>query len=170
MPFNPFSEASFSALLTSSTVVFFSTNAARSTTETFGVGTRMAKPSSFPFSSGITNCSGPGAAQVFVRKIQDHLIVSVRVDSGHRSALDFEIVMNHFGHRRQAIGGAGSVGDNVVLAGIVLIFINSENDGNILIFSRGGDDDFFYRSAKMLFGVGRIRKPACGFNHHLRAN
>src|SRR5206468_12878079 len=33
----------------------------RSTTETFGVGTRMAKPSSLPFSSGITRWSALAA-------------------------------------------------------------------------------------------------------------
>ena len=41
-------------LLTSSTVVLFSTKTTKSTTETLGVGTRMANPSSLPFSSGIT--------------------------------------------------------------------------------------------------------------------
>src|SRR5258707_2046594 len=42
------------ALFTSSTLVLFSTNTTRSTTETLGVGTRMANPSNLPFSSGIT--------------------------------------------------------------------------------------------------------------------
>src|SRR5207249_8254902 len=45
------------AAFTSSAVVFFSTNVTRSTTETFGVGTRIANPSSLPFSSGMTRCS-----------------------------------------------------------------------------------------------------------------
>ena len=55
MPFSlPFA-ASFSAAFTASPVVFFSTMALRSTSETFGVGTRMAMPSNFPFSSGITS-------------------------------------------------------------------------------------------------------------------
>ena len=42
------SEAFFSAALTSSLVVVFSTQTTRSTTETSGVGTRMEKPSSLP--------------------------------------------------------------------------------------------------------------------------
>src|ERR1700676_40522 len=55
-PFSgPDSEAFFRAALTSSRVVFFSTNATRSTTETLGVGTRIAKPSSLPARSGMTS-------------------------------------------------------------------------------------------------------------------
>src|ERR1700681_2211224 len=53
--------AEFNAALTDSTVAGLSTNTVRSTTLTFGVGTRMAYPSSFPFSSGITRCNALAA-------------------------------------------------------------------------------------------------------------
>src|SRR5260370_2872757 len=54
-PFSgPLSDAAFRAAFTSSLVAFFSTSATRSTTETFGVATRTANPSSFPAISGIT--------------------------------------------------------------------------------------------------------------------
>src|SRR5512135_1714606 len=43
------------ALLTSSFVVVLETITTRSTSETLGVGTLMARPSSFPFISGITS-------------------------------------------------------------------------------------------------------------------
>ena len=55
MPFSAPSAASLNAAFTSSVDVFLSTSAARSTTETFGVGTRIAMPSSLPFSSGSTS-------------------------------------------------------------------------------------------------------------------
>src|SRR5260370_31153821 len=48
--------AAFSAPLTLSTVAVLSTNTVKSTTLTFGVGTRMAYPSSLPFNAGITRC------------------------------------------------------------------------------------------------------------------
>src|SRR5438046_596695 len=48
MPFRAPPAASFNAAFTSSPVVFLSTSAARSTTDTLGVGTRIAKPSSRP--------------------------------------------------------------------------------------------------------------------------
>ena len=55
MPFSGPSAAALNAALTSSFDVFLSTTTARSTTETFGVGTRIAMPSSLPFSSGSTS-------------------------------------------------------------------------------------------------------------------
>src|SRR5207248_7566857 len=61
-PFSgPLSDAFFKAAFTSSADVFFSTNATKSTTETLGVGTRMAKPSSLPLSSGTTRCTALAA-------------------------------------------------------------------------------------------------------------
>ena len=58
------SDASLNAAFTSSVVVFFSRIAARSTTETFGVGTRIAIPSSLPFSAGSTSPTADAAPVV----------------------------------------------------------------------------------------------------------
>src|SRR3989442_6124110 len=54
MPLRPARAACLKAPFTSSMVVFFSTSAVSSTTETSGVGTRSEMPSIFPFTSGIT--------------------------------------------------------------------------------------------------------------------
>src|SRR6185436_10422494 len=64
MPFRAPLAASFNAALTSSPVVFLSRMAARSTTDTFGVGTRMAKPSSLPFRAGSTSPTADAAPVV----------------------------------------------------------------------------------------------------------
>mgnify|MGYP003348340775 CR=1 FL=1 len=55
MPLSGPAAAVRSTALISSPVVFLSTIALRSTTETFGVGTRIAMPSNLPLSSGITS-------------------------------------------------------------------------------------------------------------------
>src|SRR5512143_1970857 len=55
IPFIGPSEAFRIAALISSAEAFFDSSAVRSTRETFGVGTRIAIPSSFPFSSGMTS-------------------------------------------------------------------------------------------------------------------
>ena len=55
MPFNSFSDAAFIALLIFSILTFFFTNATKSVTEPLATGTRIAMPSSFPLSSGITS-------------------------------------------------------------------------------------------------------------------
>src|SRR5438552_18839563 len=54
MPFIGPLAAAFRAALTDSFVAGLSTKTVRSTTLTLGVGTRMAYPSSLPFSSGMT--------------------------------------------------------------------------------------------------------------------
>src|ERR1700722_9820467 len=61
-PFNgPDSDAFLRAAFTSSLVVFFSTTATKSTTDTLGVGTRMENPSTLPPSSGMTSFSALAA-------------------------------------------------------------------------------------------------------------
>ena len=89
-----------------STVMGFSLMKVRSTTETLGVGTRMAKPSSLPASlrndqlEGLGGAGGAGnhgegggagAAQVLVREVEDDLVVGVAVDGGHDAADDAEV-------------------------------------------------------------------------------
>ena len=54
MPFSSPSEAAFIAAFTSSFVAGFFSTTSSDTSDTFGVGTRMAVPSSLPFSSGST--------------------------------------------------------------------------------------------------------------------
>src|SRR5437016_8606660 len=61
MPFmGPFA-AAFKAAFTESLLAGLSTKTVRSTTLTLGVGTRMAYPSSLPFSSGMTRCNALAA-------------------------------------------------------------------------------------------------------------
>ena len=64
MPLSGPPAAASNAAFTSSALAGFSTSATRSTTETFGVGTRMAIPSSFPFRSGSTSPTATAAPVV----------------------------------------------------------------------------------------------------------
>src|SRR5689334_9751060 len=61
MPFRSPSEACFTALFTSSTVVGFLATKDKSTIETLMVGTRMAKPSSLPLRCGSTSPTAAAA-------------------------------------------------------------------------------------------------------------
>ena len=54
-----------------------------------------------------------------------------------------KVFMQHFDYRRQAVGGAGGVGDDVVLRGVVFVLVHAEDDGEILVGCRRGDDDLF---------------------------
>src|SRR6186713_2640232 len=130
MPFNLPSAALLNAAFTSSFDVFLSTSTARSTTDTFGVGTRMAMPSRRPLSSGSTSPTAV-AAPVVVGIIESAAARARRKSLCGRSRscwslvyewtvviqpfFDAERLVQHFGDRRQAVRRARRVGDDVVL-------------------------------------------------------
>ena len=103
-------------------------------------------------------------------KIENHLIVGVAVDGGHGAALDLEIVVHHLGHRRQAVSGAGGVGNNVMFGRIVHAIVHAQHDGDVFVGGGGGDDDFFHRAAQVLARVLRIGEFPGGFDHYVGAH
>ena len=52
------------------------------------------------------------------------LVLTGSVDGGHESLDDGELVVEDLGEGSQAVGGAGSVGDDVVL-GVVLVEVDT---------------------------------------------
>jgi len=102
----------------------------KSTTETFGVGTRIAEPSSLPLSSGSTRPTalaapvvvgiidsgrGAGPIKVLVQRVERRLVAGVGVDRRHEAVIDADRVVEHLGDRRQAVGRARGVGDDEVI-------------------------------------------------------
>jgi hypothetical protein len=117
----------------------------RSTTETFGVGTRIEEPSSLPLSSGSTSPTARAAPVVVgimdiaaararrgssVDLVEDLLVVGVGVDRGHQPALDADRIVEHLGHGREAVGGARRVGDDLVIGG-QLVVVDAIDDGQV---------------------------------------
>jgi hypothetical protein len=49
-----------------------------------------------------------------LRAVEDHLVAGVGVDGAHDAGLDGSEVVEGLGHRGEAVGGAGSGGDDVV--------------------------------------------------------
>ena len=113
------------------------------------------------------NRRSTSAAQVFMREVEDHLIVGVGVDGGHRPALNLEVVVNYLRHWSKTVGRAGCIGDHVMLCGIVLVFIHSQNNCDVLIFCRSGDDDLLHRTMQMLLCVRSVGEFAGGLDDHL---
>ena len=123
------SAAAFISSLISSTLVARLAMKVRSTSDTLMVGTRMAKPSSLPLSSGSTSPTA-AAAPVLVGIIEcvaerarrrslvvdvgQHLVVGIGMHGGHQAADDADRIVQHLGQRRQAVGGARGVGDHRV--------------------------------------------------------
>src|SRR5512135_2852273 len=110
MPLSCCSAARLIAPLISSLLVDFLATNLKSTTETFGVGTRIATPSSLPLSSGSTRPTALAAAvEVLVQGIERRLVAGVSVDRRHEALVDADGVVEYLRDRRQAIGCAGGV-------------------------------------------------------------
>jgi hypothetical protein len=86
-------------------------------------------------------------------QVQNSLIVGIGVDGGHQPSYDAEFLVDDLGKGSQAVGGAGRVGQDVVRFGIILVFVDAHDDGDIFIRSRSGNDDLFCTGFDMLLGV-----------------
>ena len=81
---------------------------------------------------------GTRAMQVLVQRIDGVLVAGIGVDGDHVAALDDEVVVQHLRHRRQAVGGAGRVGDDRHLLGQDLV-VHAIDDGRVHMVARRGD-------------------------------
>src|ERR1044072_3535173 len=143
MPSSGPSAAAFTAALTCSTVTGSGVVKTRSTTEPVATGARIANPFSLPFSSGSTR---PTASAAPVR--------GVVVDRRHQPLVDAEAVVQHLGQRRQAVGRAGGVGDDVVLLGVVVaLAVDAPRHGHVRLLCRGGDDYLLRPRRQVLCGI-----------------
>ena len=99
--------------------------------------------------------AGTSALQVALAMgaVQDHLVAGVGVHGGHDAALDGIGVVQSLGHGRQAVGGAGSGGDDGIfgLEGIVVYVID---DGGQVVAGGGGDDDLLGAGVDVRLGLG----------------
>ena len=64
------------------------------------------------------DCTRSGATQVALSlgTVQDHLVAGVSMHGGHDAALDGVSIVQSLGHGGQAVGGAGSSGDDGVIS------------------------------------------------------
>src|SRR5690606_12319368 len=96
---------------------------------------------------------GPGTAQVLVRVVQDDLVVGVGVHRGHQTLDDAEVLHQGLRHRRHAVGGAGGVGQDVVVGRVVLVVVDAHDDRQVLALGGGGDDDLLGAGVEVLLRV-----------------
>ena len=91
------------------------------------------------------------------------------MDGIHVTALDAEVLHENLRDRCQAVGRAGSVGDDVVLLGVVHAVVHAHDDGGVLALRRARDDDLLRAgldvSACELAGL----EDARGFHDDLHA-
>jgi len=104
-----------------------------------------------------------------VGEVQNALIVGVGVDGGHEATHDAKVVMQHLGHGGQAVGSAGSVGNDLVFR-FELQVVDTHHDGGVhLIFGRSGEDHLVGASSEVFGGLFLAGKDAGGFHHDFHA-
>src|SRR5450631_248268 len=104
--------------------------------------------------------SGASASQVRVRVVEHVLVIGVRVDGRHQTTLDAERVIDDLGHRREAVRGARGVGDDVVLARVVVLVVDAHDDGDVLALGRRGDDDLLGARGQVLAAALSVLEEA----------
>lgn len=72
------------------------------------------------------------------------------MDSGHQALDDTVVIVNDFGERGQAVGRAGSVGDDSVL-GVICVQVDTANE-HWGISRRSRDDDLLGATLQMSRG------------------
>ena len=74
------------------------------------------------------------------------------MDGAHDTGLDGSVIIKSLSHRSEAVGGAGSSGDNLVVLGEGL-FIDIENDGLQVIACRSGDNNLLCACVDVSHGL-----------------
>jgi len=109
----------------------------------------------------------PGPAQILMGQIQNALVVGVGMHRGHHALDDAEGLVDDLGHRGQTVGGAGGVGQHVMLLGIVLVLVDPEHHGQVLFLGRRGDDDLLGSGLAVRLAFGTGAENTGGFDDHV---
>lgn len=94
------------------------------------------------------------------------LVVGVGVDGGHQALLDAQFALQHLGHRRQAVGGAGGVGDDLHVRRQHL-FVDAIHHGGVGTLGGRGDQDLARAGCKMCGGLVAFGEQPGAFEHHI---
>ncbi len=84
-------------------------------------------------------CSCSSEVTLSVGAVEDHLVACVSVNGAHDTALDGSILVESISHGSEAVGGAGSSGDDLVLGSENVLVYAEYNGGKIL--ARGSGDN-----------------------------
>lgn len=110
------------------------------------------------------------ATEVLMVHVEDLLVVGVGVNGVHEAALDAEVVVEDLGERREAVGRARGVGDDVHRGRVVDVLVDAHDDGGIHVGARSGDDDLLGAIVEMhLAGLAGLEATR-GLDDDLRAN
>ena len=104
-----------------------------------------------------------------MRSVKYHLVARVSVNGGHDARNDGISLVEGVRHGSEAVGGAGSRGDDGVFLGERL-FVYAEYDGGKVIARGSGDDDFLRAGVDMRLRLCLGRVEARAFEHDVYAD
>ncbi len=100
--------------------------------------------------------------------VERRLIVGVGMHRRHEAFFDADGIVQHLRHRRQAIGRAGSVGDDRVFLRQRLV-VHAEHDGAIRAIARGRDENALGARRQMGRGLFLRCEDARAFQRDVHA-
>ena len=113
--------------------------------------------------------SSAAAAPILQRRTVNGLLGgSGGVDGGHQAIGDAPLVIEDLGDGRQAVGGAGSVGDEVHVGG-VFILVDAHDEHGGVVLGGGGHDDLLGAGLQMGLALLLGQEQAGGLNDVLGA-
>ena len=102
-----------------------------------------------------------------MRKIEDLLVVRVRVDGRHESLLDREVVVQDLRARRDAVRRARRVRDDVVLLRVVGVVVDAEHDRDVRVRGRSGDDHLLRACVEVLLCALAVGEEPGRLDHEI---
>ena len=105
-----------------------------------------------------------------MREIVDGLIVGIGVHGRSKAPLDAEIVEEDLGDGGEAIRGAGSVRDELVLGRVVLPLVDTQDHRDVGVLGRGGDDHLLGSRLQVLGGGGLVPEHSRGLHHDVHTH
>ena len=106
--------------------------------------------------------------QILVQGVNNVLVACIGMDCRHVAALNADALLQHIGHRGEAVGRARGVRDDLVF-GCKLVVVDPHHDGHVGALRRRRDDHAFRPGLEVLRCSRSIGKVAGAFEHHVDA-
>src|SRR6478736_8853314 len=102
-------------------------------------------------------------APILLRGTVDRLLRGGRgVHGGHQAALDAPVVVQHLGHGRETVGGAGSVRDDRLAS--VAVVVHADHEHRCVVFARSREHDLLRASGQVLLAARLVEEDTGGFD------
>mmetsp|Transcript_78150 Transcript_78150/g.171343 ORF Transcript_78150/g.171343 Transcript_78150/m.171343 type:complete len:728 (+) Transcript_78150:314-2497(+) len=110
--------------------------------------------------------SSTGSSEILVPSVEDHLVASVGMRGGHDAILDTERLVQDLADGGHAVGGAGGVGDNIVLLTVVVAFVDAHDESGAVL-ARGCDHNLLGARLHVLGSAIHVVEGTCGLDDNV---